>query len=286
MSSITPLRRLLSGVSLAALALLGACGGDSDSPLDPGPGTNPGPGGGNPEPVPAVEIQGRAIFGLTCANQLVLFGSGNPESLARQVQISGMPAGAAMLGIDFRPSGGLYGIGSDSRVYTIDTLSGAASAVGGAFAPAISGEHFGLAFGDDDTMSLSGVESNQSQVVSAGGTSGPVVEMAFAAADSNAGTDPAVAAEGAYAGTVYGIETNANAVVRVSPASGELTTIAGLPFNVYICSGMDVASDGTGYASLATDSGSELYQVDLGSGAVEFLGGIGGGSVHSLAVRP
>ena len=75
-------------------------------------------------------------------------------------------------------------------------------------------------------------------------------------------------------------------MVRVSPASGELTTIAGLPFNVYICSGMDVASDGTGYASLATDSGSELYQVDLGSGAVEFLGGIGGGSVHSLAVRP
>jgi hypothetical protein len=283
MSSTTPLRRLLSGVSLAALALLGACGGDSGSPLDPGPGTNPGPDSDTPEPMPGVEIQGRAIFGLTCANQLVLFGSGNPESLARQVQISGMPAGAAMLGIDFRPSGGLYGIGSDSRVYAIDTLTGAASAVGGAFAPAISGEHFGLTFGDDDTMSLSGVESNLSQAVSAGGASSPAIEMAYAAGDANAGTDPAVAAEGASAGTVYGIETNANAVVRVSPA-GELTTIATLPFNVYICSGMDVGSDGTAYASLATNSGSELYQVDLGSGTVEFLGGIGGSSVHSLAV--
>ena len=284
MSSTTPLRRLLSGVSLAALALLGACGGDSGSPLDPGPATNPGPGDNTPDPVPAVEIEGRAIFGLTCSNQLVLFGSGNPESLARQVQISGMPAGAAMLGIDFRPTGGLYGIGSDSRVYAIDTLSGAASAVGGAFSPAISGEHFGLSFADDEHMSLSGVESNQNQGVSANGGSSPAITMAYAAGDANAGTDPAVAAEGAYAGTIYGIETNANAVVTVSPTTGELTTVAHLPFNVYICSGMDVASDGTGYASLATDSGSELYQVNLQTGTVDFLGSIGGSPVHSLAV--
>ena len=53
-----------------------------------------------------------------------------------------------MLGMDFGGNGSLYGVVSDSRVYTIDTLSGAASPVGGAFAPAISGEHFGLTFAD------------------------------------------------------------------------------------------------------------------------------------------
>jgi hypothetical protein len=283
MPSTTPLRLLLSGVFLVALALVGACGGDSGGPLDPGPA----PDDNTPEPIPAVDIEGRAIFGLTCANQLVLFGSGNPENLARQVAISGMPAGAAMLGIDFRPAGGLYGIGSDSRVYTIDTLSGEASSVGGAFAPAASGEHFGLTFADDDQMRWSGVESNQNQSVSASGAAASTdAELAYAAADMHAGTDPALAAEAAYAGAIYGIETNANALVTLSPATGELTTVGDLGYNVYICSGMDVASDGTAFASLATDDGSELYTIDLQTGSSSLLGSIAGSPVHSIAVKP
>jgi hypothetical protein len=284
MSSPTSLRRLLSGITLAAAALLGACGGDSGGPTEPGPGPDP-----DPLPSPNPSIQGRAIFGLTCANQLVLFGSGNPGSLARQVQITGMPAGAAMLGIDFRANGGLYGVGSDSRVYTLDTLSGAATPVGGTFAPAVSGEHFGLAFdAANDRLRLSGVESNQNQGFdpSNGTSSGADAELAYAAADQHAGTDPAVAGEAYYGATLYGVETNANAVVTVAPATGELTTVGNLPFNVYICSGMDIDTDGTAYASLATDNGSQLYTINLQTGNTTPLGGIAGSPVHSIALRP
>jgi hypothetical protein len=286
MSSTTPLRRLLSGVTLAAAALLGACGGDSGGPTEPGPGPDPNP---SPLPSPTSNIQGRAIFGLTCANQLVLFGSGNPGSLARQVQISGMPAGAEMLGIDFRGNGGLYGIGSDSRLYTVDTLTGAAAPVGGAFSPAISGGHFGLAFdAAADRLRLSGVESNQSQALDpSNGSSGAAdPELAYAAADEHADTDPAVAGEAYHGATLYGVETNANAVVTVAPATGELTTVGNLPFNVYICSGLDIDTDGTAYASLATDNGSELYTINLQTGSAAFLGGIAGSPVHSIALRP
>ena len=108
-------------------------------------------------------LEGRAIFGLTCANQLVLFGSGNPDELQRQVQISGMSAGAVMVGIDFR-GGDLYGVGTDSRVYTVDTLTGAPRpwAVGGPFSPALSGEHFGMAYdAGHDVLRVASVESNQ-----------------------------------------------------------------------------------------------------------------------------
>lgn len=288
MPSTTSLRRLLSGVTLAAAALLGACGGDSGGLTEPGPGPEPLPLP-DPQPTPNPSIQGRAIFGLTCANQLVLFGSGNPGTLARQVQISGMPAGAAMLGIDFRGNGALYGIGSDSRVYTVDTLTGAATPVGGSFAPAVSGEHFGLAFdAASDRLRLSGVESNQNQGLDpSNGTSGGTdAELAYAAADEHAGTDPAVAGEAYHGATLYGVETNANAVVTVAPATGELVTVGNLPFNVYICSGLDIDTDGTAYASLATDNGSELYTINLQNGSTAFLGGIAGSPVHSIALRP
>jgi hypothetical protein len=279
----TSLRRLVSGMTFVAATLLGACGGDSGGPTDPGPGPGPDP---DPLPTPNPSIQGRAIFGLTCANQLVLFGSGNSSSLARQVAISGMPAGAAMVGMDFGANGSLYGVGSDSRVYTIDTLSGAASPVGGAFAPAVSGEHFGLTFAGEN-LRLSGVESNQNQglAASTGATTAADAELAYAAADAHAGTDPALAAQGVYGETIYGVETNANAIVTLSPATGELTTVGNLPFNVYICSGMDVDTDGTAYASLATDAGQELYTINLQTGAASFLGGIAGSPVHSIALR-
>lgn len=294
MPSTTPLRRLLSGVSLAVLALVGACGGDSGGPAgpgpsDPGPGPDPAPAPSpGPAPAPGPTISGRAIFGLTCANQLVLFGSGNPSSLARQVQISGMPAGAAMLGIDFR-AGTLYGIGSDSRVYTVDTLSGAATAVGGTFAPAASGEHFGLAFdAGADRLQLSGVESNQNLVLdpTTGATSAAGADLAYAAGDVNSGTDAALSAVGHHGSTIYGIETNANALVTMSPATGEMITVASLLFNVYICSGMDIDTDGTAYASLATDNGSQLYTINLQSGATALLGKIAGSPVHSIALQP
>jgi hypothetical protein len=286
------LRRLFRGATLAAAALLAACGGDS-APTGPGPDPGPAPGPA-PAPVPGPTLQGRAIFGLTCANQLVLFGSGNPGTLVRQVSISGMPTGHAMEGIDFRPADGkLYGVGSDSRVYAIDTLSGAASPVGGAFAPAAAGEHFGIAFsGTEDRLRLHGVESNQNLSLDpvSGSTASADADLAYAAGDAHEGENPGVTAsaylESAAGSTLYGIEGNANTLVTVSAATGTLTTVATLGVNVYLCSGLDIDTDGTAYAALSTDDGSQLYTIDLASAATTLLGDIAGSPVHSIALRP
>ena len=85
---------------------------------------------------------------------------------------------------------------------------------------------------------------------------------------------------------MYGIETNENVLVATSVETGGLTTVAELPFNVYLCSGMDIDADGTAYAALGTDSGSELYTIDLATGDTALLGGIAGSPVHSIALRP
>ena len=71
-----------------------------------------------------------------------------------------------------------------------------------------------------------------------------------------------------------------------SAETGALTTVADLPFNVYLCSGMDIDSDGTAYAALGTDSGSELYTVDLVSGTSHVPRRHRGAPVHSIALRP
>jgi hypothetical protein len=282
------LRRLLGGMTVISAALLGACGGGADSPTGPGPGPDPDP---LPDPTPV--IQGRTLFGLTCSNNLVEFGSGNPGTLARYVAITGMTAGASMVGIDFRPADGrLYGVGTDSRVYTIDTLTGAASAVAGAFTPGVSGEHFGLAFsGAQDRLRLSSVEGNQNLSIDplTGAVASADPDLAFAAGDANAGGNPAISAlayrETGDGSTLYAVDATANALVTVDPATGGLTTVGEFGRNVYLCSGLDIATDGTAYASLSTDTGSELYTVDLNTGVATLLGNIGP-AVHSLAVAP
>jgi hypothetical protein len=290
MPSPTNLRPLFRGLALAAVALVAACGGDSGGPSapstpDPDPIPSPTP---EPEPGPVSGLEGRAIFGLTCANQLVLFGSENPEQLARQVQITGMSAGAVMAGIDFR-GGVLFGVGTDSRVYTVDTLTGAATAVGGPFAPPLNGEHFGMAYdAGQDLLHVAGVESKQSlEIIPAtGAIAAARPDLAYASGDTHAGTSAAMAGEAYHGAALYGIETNANALVVASPGTGAITTVADLGFNVYICSGLDVDTDGTAYAALATDSGSELYSIDLENGNSSYLGDISGSPVHSIALRP
>jgi hypothetical protein len=173
-------------------------------------------------------------------------------------------------------------------MYTVYTLTGVASVVGGAFTPPVSGEHFGLTFAGDE-LRLQSVESNAGQAYDpssgAATSSGPA--LAYVAGDPSDGADPAIAATGALpGGEIYGVDATANALVRIDPVAGTLTTVGGLGFNVYLCSGMDIDTDGTAFAALSTETGSELYTVDLETGAARLLGEIGGAPVHSIAIRP
>jgi hypothetical protein len=78
--------------------------------------------------LPAVE--GRTLYGVDTNNNLIRFGSQDPQTIANTNAIN-LPNGEQILGIDFRPADGrLYGLGSYSRLYVIDTLYGAALQVG------------------------------------------------------------------------------------------------------------------------------------------------------------
>src|SRR5215210_5278510 len=71
------------------------------------------------------------LVGLTDSNRLVLFDSTAPERVAGAVDVTGLQPGEQLLGIDTRPvTGQLYAVGSTSRLYLVNAVTGAAQQVG------------------------------------------------------------------------------------------------------------------------------------------------------------
>ncbi len=138
----------LTALLLATFALLG-CGSGSGDILPP-PDDDPDPPADDPG-LPTGEVKGKAIYAVDLDNRLLLFGTESPGTIARVRPITGLPFLKRIVGLDFRPSNGkLYGVGNDSRVYIIDTLTAAATPVGsGPFTPQIASFfdiHFGMGF--------------------------------------------------------------------------------------------------------------------------------------------
>src|SRR5262249_25187482 len=86
------------------------------------------------------------VFAVTASNNLISFKQFSPNAIIKTTAITGLQPSENILGIDFRPrTGVLYGFSSQSRLYTIDTTTAAATQVGTApFTPAINGTSFGF----------------------------------------------------------------------------------------------------------------------------------------------
>jgi hypothetical protein len=138
----TPVRGIraaaLASLTLAALAAAG-CGGDGGSgPTDPGP-SDPAPSDPAPSGWTGPAPLGHAIYAVDLGNNFLVFGSESFSVLTAKMRITGLPILRRIIGIAIRPSDGrLYGIGNDSRVYTIDPYTAVATPVGsGSFSPKI-----------------------------------------------------------------------------------------------------------------------------------------------------
>ena len=145
------------------------------------------------------------IYGVNTANELIRFKTTSPSSLELQVVITGLQAGESVLNIDVRPNDGqLYALGSSGRLYTLDTVTGAATLVAMLAAdPAdttapfagLSGTEFGIDF--DPVGDRLRVVSDGDQNLRVNPETGAVVTdapLAFANGDPNAGDNPAVTA--------------------------------------------------------------------------------------------
>ena len=148
----------------------------------------------NKVPTPFGPFPSELIYGVTTSNLLISFNSGAPGTILSSVAITGLQAGETILGIDFRPANKqLYGLGSTSRLYSINLSTGAATAVGSQFTPALSGTAFGFDFNPVvDRIRVTSSSGQNLRLNPNDATAIIDINLSYAAGDVNAGATPRV----------------------------------------------------------------------------------------------
>jgi Domain of unknown function (DUF4394)/PEP-CTERM motif len=242
-------------------------------------------------------VEAEVLTGLTSTGNLVTFDSGTPGTIASNVAIIGL-GGETLLGIDRRPATGLlYGLGSSSHLYTINTTTGLATAVGAAFSPALSGTAFGFDFNPvPDRIRVTSTDTSNFRLNPNDGTvAGTDTSLSYASGDSGAGLTPRVVGaaytnnfNGTAVTTLFGIDSNRDVLVMLggpngvpSPNGGVLTTIGtDLGFNTSDLVGFDISgTTGVAFASLVAPTGgaAQLFTINLATGTATLVGTIGNG---------
>jgi hypothetical protein len=234
----------------------------------------------------------RILFATDTAGNLLRFDSRSPRHV-RSKQITGLPAGVTLGGIDFRPAtGDLYALGSDKVVYRVNVATAIAVAEGPAFetaADALNSGNIGFDFNPtvdkirvtsdaDDNIRLNPDEGNLlAKDTSLTPADVQVVGSAYTNSSFTAfATRPTVtelyALDIAPSKDRLWIQRPANNGTLIMPLS--------LGFDLGPNAGFDIAGAGNvGYIAgtqLGRDA-AQLWRVDLATGKTRSLGRIGKG---------
>jgi len=258
------------------------------------------------------------IYGIDNNNNLFNFNSGTPGNIISGKFITGLAGGERIISIDGRPATSeLFAMSTLNKLYTLNPLTGAATAVGSGFAPGLNGNSFGFDFNPtvDRIRVVSDADQNMRLNPVTGGLAGTDTNLAYAAGDINVGKNPSVVGS-AYTNsvsspvptqtTLYGIDSVNDVLVRQgsvnvsnplivgtdeSPNTGLLHTVgAGLGFDATNLVGFDIdPADGVAYAALQPNGSatSNLYVINLTTGLATNSGTIiGGVQVADIAIEP
>ncbi len=221
------------------------------------------------------------FYGLTDGNQLLKINARNSAADMATVPVTGLPNGESLLAIDFRPATGqLYGVSTGSRLYGIDTQTGAARALGAsAFTPNLEGSSVGFDF--NPTVDRIRLVTDRGQNLRLNPETGTV-----AATDGNinGGENPAISAvaytenrAGATTTILYDIDPATDKLYKQDPPNaGTLVEVGALDVDVSTVAGFDISADGTiALAALTVNGKSELFRIDLTTGKATRLGKLG-----------
>ncbi|MDX5445461.1 MAG: DUF4394 domain-containing protein [Zoogloeaceae bacterium] len=258
------------------------------------------------------------VFAVTADHVLIHFDPADPVKLHHRVAISGLAEGEALLGIDFRVARGvLYALGSSGQLYTVNTTSGALTAIGDGKLPiALPEGKYGFDFNPaadrirvvSGSLNLRLHPDTGAAVDSAADKGGFQADgtLRYAEGDAHAGQTPDIVAAGyTYNAdnekltTNYAIDAKHGTLVIqgsiegeqpvVSPNTGVLTTIGGLGLGPLHDAHFDISDiTNTALAAVPSESGvTQLYRVDLKTGKATPIGPVGdGGALRGLAIEP
>jgi hypothetical protein len=227
---------------------------------------------------------GRTFLATNDQGQLLSFSADNPRRLDSLRNLTGLPPGVSLRGIDFRPAtGDLYGVGSDSVVYRVNPLTAIAVAEGPAFTPPLRGRFFGWDFNPQvDRIRLTS-DANQNQRLHPDDANVVGTDTDLNPNDpsvvGSAYTNSSFSATRPTATILYALDALDDAIyTQAPPNDGTLSQPKQLDINVRGESGFDIAGKkNVGYVATASDRrpGAELYRVDVLTGDSVRLGQIG-----------
>ncbi|MFN0135004.1 MAG: DUF4394 domain-containing protein [Phycisphaerae bacterium] len=241
-------------------------------------------------------------YGTTQGGFLVSFDTATPGTIISGTPVQGLLSNEQLVGIDFRPATGeLYGIGSFSRIYRINPMSGQVNPVGPQFAPALNGASFGMDFNPtvDRIRQVSDADQNQRYNPITGLTAATDASLFYGAGDANQGVNPNVShvaytnsVPNATSTTLFGLDTGTDTLVRhtVGPAFATLTTVGSMGTDITDVGGFDISGfTGTAFAAIrdVNQSRTTFWTLNLGTGLGSQIGEIGGGHIlTSLSIVP
>lgn len=263
----------------------------------------------------AGSARAETVYGLTTTSGLFSFDSSSPATVSPVTAITGVTAGQALVGMDFRPATGqLYALSyvggtGAAQLYTVNTSSGVATPVGTGITlqAGVTNNRFGFDFnptvdrirvigGYGATSATSG--ANYRLVPTTGAIAATDTNAAFAAGDVNAGSNPGIFGlaytnnfVGATSTTLYGYDYTSDSLVTVgsvngspvSPNAGTLFTIGASGIST-TTGGLDLDIGASGTLFGALESG--LYTFNVTTGTATLVGAIGGGlNVLDLAFQ-
>lgn len=224
-----------------------------------------------------------SLVGLTNSNSLVLFDSATPSS-SSTVSVTGVTG--TLLGIDFRPANGLvYGLTDTNNLYTINPFTGAATFVSTLSVPFTGGQISGVDFNPvPDRLRVVGANDQNFRInvdtgaVIVDGTINPGDPNLTGAAYTNVDTDLNTGT------TLYTIDYVTDQLfIQNPPNDGTLVAVGSLGIDFGPEVGFDIATVNGANFAFAT-SGSNLYSIDLGTGAASFIGATGASFVGLTSI--
>jgi hypothetical protein len=237
---------------------------------------------------------GLEAVALTAGGKLLCVDVNDPADARGIGKVTGLDAGTALIGIDYRPENGkLYGVAKNGGIYTISAKDAKATKVA-TMSVVPSGASFGVDFNPvvDRLRIVSDTGQNLRVDVTSGMTTADTA-LTNPVPPPGMGTTPAAGVTGAAytnndriaktdtATTLFDLDTAIDRAAIQSPANaGTLAPTGKLGIDAAAASGFDIystlrggqARSNVGYAALSNGTRSSLYKVDLLDGSLKSLG--------------
>ena len=258
------------------------------------------------------ELKGNEVLWLlNQANQLIKVNPSAPDKVIEQKTLTGLAKGEMLQGIDYRVAYGvLFALSDKGQLYTINTGTGALTAVGAPLpAGTLQQGQFGFDFNPAAdrirVVNDKGQNLRLHPVTAELASTDPTLQ--YAPDDSHHGKTPAVTAaaytynqQDSKITTNYAIDITAGNLLTqgtkegttpaVSPNTGQLFTVGSLGLTALQQVSFDISdlsNIGLVAASTAAEPASTLYQIDLSSGKTKKLGTLADGSaLAGIAIEP